>query len=50
MYPDNTKIITKHSDNSLLLDEAKRNQNHIQNWVSANKLILNKQKNQYSGV
>uniref|UniRef100_A0A1B6LG28 Reverse transcriptase domain-containing protein n=2 Tax=Graphocephala atropunctata TaxID=36148 RepID=A0A1B6LG28_9HEMI len=44
LYADDTTIINKQPSSSLALAQAKLNQNLIQNWLTANELVLNTNK------
>lgn len=44
LYADDTTIINRHANRSQALEVAKLNQNSIQNWMTANELVLNENK------
>lgn len=44
LYADDTTVKNRHVNRSLALESAKSNQNLVQNWMTANELILNEDK------
>lgn len=44
LYADDTTVITRSSDYSQLLENCELNKNVVENWLTANNLILNKDK------